>query len=49
MGALLAELGRMEEAVAAFEHARWLRARSGEAARAAVTARLAADVRRLAA
>jgi hypothetical protein len=46
---MLAEMGRTEEAVAAFEHARWLRARSGEAARAAVTARLAADLRRMAA
>lgn len=49
LGARLAENGRREEAAAAFDQARWLSARAGEKARAAVTARLAAELRRLAA
>lgn len=49
LGARLADAGRREEAAAAFEQARWLCARAGEKARAAVTARLAAELRRLAA
>ncbi|MCC6553628.1 MAG: hypothetical protein IT372_11495 [Polyangiaceae bacterium] len=49
LGARLARLGRYEEASAAFERARWLQARAGEKARAAVTARLAEALRRLAA
>jgi len=50
LGACLARMGRHEEASASFERARWLQARAGEKARAAVTARLAevgrADCRR---
>jgi Flp pilus assembly protein TadD len=42
LGALLAETGRREEAAQAFLQARWLRARAGEKARAAVTGQLAA-------
>jgi len=44
MGALLAELGRSEEAERAFRQARWLRLRAGERARAAVLDRLIAQV-----
>jgi len=42
LGALLAEMGQRAEAIEAFNRARWLRARAGEKARAAVTAELAA-------
>jgi len=42
LGALLGEMGQRTEAVQAFHKARWLRARAGEKARAAVTAALAA-------
>lgn len=42
LGAFLGELGQRGEAVTALHRARWLRARAGEKARAAVTARLAA-------
>jgi Flp pilus assembly protein TadD len=41
LGALLAQEGATEEAGRALKQARWLRARAGEKARAAVTARLA--------
>ncbi|HSN97499.1 MAG TPA: hypothetical protein VLS89_04340 [Candidatus Nanopelagicales bacterium] len=49
LGALLVNLGRRDEAVGAFDHARWLRSRAGEEGRAVVTARLAAEARRMAA
>jgi Tfp pilus assembly protein PilF len=49
LGARLIEAGRRDEAAASFEQARWLRARAGDKARAAVTARLAAQLGRLAA
>lgn len=42
LGAELARLGQRADAVQAFEQARWLRARAGDKARAAVTAELAA-------
>jgi Flp pilus assembly protein TadD len=42
LGALLGEMGRRAEAVEAFQRARWLRARAGDKARAAVNERLAA-------
>jgi Flp pilus assembly protein TadD len=41
LGAFLASLGAREEAGQALNQARWLRARAGEGARAAVTVRLA--------
>jgi Flp pilus assembly protein TadD len=41
LGAALARAGVAEEAHQALAHARWLRARAGETARALVTARLA--------
>ena len=41
LGALLAQEGMFDEAQRALNHARWLRARAGEKARAAVTERLA--------
>jgi Flp pilus assembly protein TadD len=40
LGALLLRSGRGAEAEAALRHARWLRARAGEAGRAAATQRL---------
>lgn len=49
LGSLLVAMGHRDEAIEAFEHARWLRARAGEVARAAVTARLVAEARRPAA
>ncbi len=42
LGVLLGEVGQRAEAVQALNQARWLRARAGEKARAAVTAALAA-------
>jgi Tfp pilus assembly protein PilF len=44
LGALLGDMGHHAEAVEAFRRARWLRARAGDTARAAVTERLAARV-----
>jgi Flp pilus assembly protein TadD len=44
LGALLAREGVCEEAGRALNQARWLRARAGEKARAAVTERLAAEL-----
>ena len=44
LGAILGRAGAKSEAVQAMNQARWLRARAGEKARAAVTARLAADL-----
>jgi Flp pilus assembly protein TadD len=44
LGAILAREGATEEAARALNQARWLRARAGEKARAAVTERLAARV-----
>jgi Flp pilus assembly protein TadD len=41
LGWHLAQLGRRDEAMRALQQARWLRLRSGEPARAAVTARIA--------
>lgn len=42
LGAMLAELGSIEEATRAFTRARWLRARAGETGRARATERLLA-------
>lgn len=48
LGALLADMGHHAEARDAFHRARWLRARAGDNARAAVTERLAESVRQAA-
>ena len=45
LGVAAARQGLLDEAGRALGQARWLRARAGEKARAAVTARLAADLR----
>ena len=42
LGVLLADMGQRADAVEALNRARWLRARAGEKARAAVTAAIAA-------
>jgi Flp pilus assembly protein TadD len=44
LGALLEDMGHRAEAAEAFHRARWLRARAGDKARAAVNERLAARV-----
>ena len=44
LGVMLARASRGEEALRALNHARWLRARAGEQARATVTARLIQDL-----
>jgi Flp pilus assembly protein TadD len=44
LAALLAELGRRDEAARAFNQARWLRTRAGDLPRARVTERLAAQL-----
>jgi Flp pilus assembly protein TadD len=49
LGAQLAREGRRDEAGRALNQARWLRARAGDKARAAVTARLAEELARRAA
>jgi tetratricopeptide (TPR) repeat protein len=49
LGVLLRDMGRHDDAVTALEHARWLRHRAGEEGRAAATARLLVNLRRMAA
>jgi len=44
LGVMLAKSGRHDEAARALGHARWLRARAGETARARVTERLLSDI-----
>lgn len=44
LGVMLSRTGRFEEAARALGHARWLRVRAGETARARVTERLLSDV-----
>lgn len=44
LGVMLTRTGKHEEAARALGHARWLRVRAGETARARVTERLLSDV-----